>query len=139
MLCPNIALLDTLQKNQRPEAEEMAAANLPLLASRPCSSNCKDRKGSSTFKKALLVIPVCGYTACMLCCSVVSDSATPWTVARQAPLSMAFSRQEYWSGLPCPPPGDLLNPWDRSRVSCTCLALPMESLLLSHRGSPKVG
>ena len=32
---------------------------------------------------------------------------TPWTVARQAPLSMRFFRQEYWSGLPCPPPGDL--------------------------------
>ena len=32
---------------------------------------------------------------------------TPWTAARQAPLSMGFSRQEYWSGLPCPPPGDL--------------------------------
>ena len=39
--------------------------------------------------------------------SVVSDSATPCTVARQAPLSMGFSRQEHWSGLPCPPPGDL--------------------------------
>ena len=35
---------------------------------------------------------------------------TPGTVARQAPLSMGFSRQEYWSGLPCPPPGDLPNP-----------------------------
>ena len=35
---------------------------------------------------------------------------TPWTIARQAPLSMGFSRQEYWSGLPCPPPGDLPNP-----------------------------
>ena len=35
------------------------------------------------------------------------DSATPWTVARQAPLSTGFSRQQYWSGLPCPPPGDL--------------------------------
>ena len=33
--------------------------------------------------------------------------ATPWSVACQAPLSMGFSRQEYWSGLPCPPPGDL--------------------------------
>ena len=33
--------------------------------------------------------------------------ATPWTVACQAPLSMEFSRQEYWSGLPFPPPGDL--------------------------------
>ena len=41
---------------------------------------------------------------------VVSDSVTPWTVVHQAPLSMGFSRQEYWSGLPCPPPGDLPDP-----------------------------
>ena len=33
-----------------------------------------------------------------------------WTIARQAPLSKGFSRQEYWSGLPCLPPGDLLDP-----------------------------
>ena len=43
-------------------------------------------------------------------CSVVSDSAAPWTAARQAPLSMGFSRQEYWSGLPFPPPGHLPDP-----------------------------
>ena len=36
--------------------------------------------------------------------------ATPWTVAHQAPLSMGFSRQEYWSGLPFPSPGDLPSP-----------------------------
>ena len=36
---------------------------------------------------------------------------TPWTVARQAPVSKEFSRQEYWSGLPCPSPGDLPDPW----------------------------
>ena len=35
---------------------------------------------------------------------------TPWTAAHQAPLSMGFSRQEHWSGLPFPPPGDLPNP-----------------------------
>ena len=35
---------------------------------------------------------------------------TPWTVAHQGPLSMAFSRQEYWSGLPCPLPADLPYP-----------------------------
>ena len=35
---------------------------------------------------------------------------TPWTVAHQAPLSMGFSRQEYWNGLPCPPPEDLPDP-----------------------------
>ena len=42
--------------------------------------------------------------------SVAADSATPWTTDRQAPLSMGFVRQEYWSGLPFPPPGDLPNP-----------------------------
>ena len=47
----------------------------------------------------------------MLSYSVMSNSfLTPWTVACQAPLSMRFSRQEYWSGLPCPPPGDLPDP-----------------------------
>ena len=53
----------------------------------------------------------------VLCCvcvpssSAVSDSfLTSWTVAHQAPLSMEFSRQEYWSGLPFPTPGDLPNP-----------------------------
>ena len=40
----------------------------------------------------------------------MADFATPWTVARQAPLSMGFPRQEYWSGLAFPPPGDLPDP-----------------------------
>ena len=43
--------------------------------------------------------------------SVMSNSfATPWTLACQAPLPMEFSRQEYWSWLPFPTPGNLLNP-----------------------------
>ena len=46
--------------------------------------------------------------------------AIPWTVARQAPLSMEFSRQEYWSGLPFPSPGDLPNP----RIKPTSLKSP---------------
>ena len=51
----------------------------------------------------------------MLCshivsCSVISDSVTPWTVAHQAPLSMEFSRQKYWSGLPFLSPENLPNP-----------------------------
>ena len=48
--------------------------------------------------------------ACVYVCSVISDSATPWSAACQAPLSMEFSRQEYWSGLPFSPPGDLPDP-----------------------------
>ena len=42
--------------------------------------------------------------------AVMSNSVTQWTTADQAPLSMGFSRQEHWSGLPCPPPGDLPDP-----------------------------
>ena len=44
------------------------------------------------------------------CLSCVRLFAISWTVACQAPLSMGFSGQEYWSGLPCPPPGALPNP-----------------------------
>ena len=47
-------------------------------------------------------------------CSVASV-VTPWTVAHQAPLSMGFSRKEYWSELLCPPPGDLLDPGVESK------------------------
>ena len=42
--------------------------------------------------------------------SCVRLFVTVWTLANQAPLSMGFSRQGYWSGLPCPPPGDLPDP-----------------------------
>ena len=48
---------------------------------------------------------------CMLSCfGRVQLFASLWTIVHQAPLSMGFSRQEYWSGLPCPPPGDLPDP-----------------------------
>ena len=53
--------------------------------------------------------------------------ATLWTLACQAPLSMGFSRQEYWSGLPFPSPGDLPHPGIEI-VSLTSLALAGESL-----------
>ena len=52
----------------------------------------------------------------------MSDSMVPWTVARQAPLSMGFSRQEYWRGLPFPTPGDLPHP-DIKSVSLASPAL----------------
>ena len=56
--------------------------------------------------------------------SRVQFFATPWIVAHQAPPSMGFSRQEYWSGLPCPSPGDLPNPGIKLRS----LALQADSL-----------
>ena len=48
------------------------------------------------------------FSCCVPTC--VSLFVTLWTAARQAPLTMGFSSQEYWSGLPCPPPGDLPDP-----------------------------
>ena len=57
----------------------------------------------------------------------------PWTVAGQAPLSLGFSRQEYWSGLPCPPPGDLPNPGIEPRSP----ALQADSLLSEPPEKPK--
>ena len=59
---------------------------------------------------------------------------TSWTVVCQAPLSMGFSREEYWNGLPSPPPGDLPEP----RIEPGSLAAPalqVDSLLLSHGGT----
>ena len=52
----------------------------------------------------------CYYLCAVLACSVIQLFSTPWTVARQAPLSLEFFRQEYWSGLPFPIPGDLTDP-----------------------------
>ena len=57
---------------------------------------------------------------------------TPWMVACQASLSMGFSRQEYWSGLPFPSPGDLPNP----EIKLGSPALQADSLLTELRGKP---
>ena len=58
---------------------------------------------------------------------------SPWTTALQAPLSRGFSRQEYWSGLPCPPPGDLPNPGIKPRSP----TLQADSFLSEPPGKPK--
>ena len=64
---------------------------------------------------------------CAVSLSHVQLLVTTWTVACQAPLSMAFSRQEYWSGLPCPPPGDLPKPGIKPRSpSLQADSLPSE-------------
>ena len=65
-------------------------------------------------------------------CSVMSDSLRPpWTVACQAPLSVEFSRQEYWNGLPFPSLGDLPDPG----IEPSSSAWQADSLPLSHLGS----
>ena len=67
------------------------------------------------------------------CFSHVQLFATPWTIACQAPLSMGFSRQEYWSGLPSPPPEDLPNPG----IKPVSPAMAGGFLPLAPRGKPK--
>ena len=70
---------------------------------------------------------------------VVADSVlffgAPWTVAHQVPLSMEFSRQEHWSGLPCPPSGDLPDP-GIGPVFPVTPALQADSLPPNHWGIP---
>ena len=94
-------------------------------------------KGSSIVNKAEVDIflefpcffydPTCMYTqSCPILCNLMD------CIARQTPLSMEFSRQEYWSGLLCPQPGDLPNPGVEPRSP----VLQADPLLLSHQGSP---
>ena len=64
--------------------------------------------------------------------SCVRLFATPWTVSYQAPLSMEFSRQEYWSGLPFPSPGDLPDPG----IEAGSPALQADSLPSESPGKP---
>ena len=71
--------------------------------------------------------------ACSSHFSLVRLFATLCTMACKTPLSMGCSRQEYWSGLPYPPPGDLPDP----RIEPGSPELQADSLLLSHRGSPE--
>ena len=67
------------------------------------------------------------------CFSHVQFFASLWTVAHQALLSMGFSRQEYWSALPCPSPWDLLNPGFKPAcsISVSCIGRPVGSLPLA--------
>ena len=65
--------------------------------------------------------------------SHVQPCENPWTAAHQAPLSMEFSRQEYWRGLPFPSPGDLPNLGIKARSP----ALQVDSLLSEPPGKPK--
>ena len=75
-----------------------------------------------------------GRSCCCFSRQVVSGlCVTTWTVTCQAPLSMGFSRQEYWSGLPCPPPGDRPNP----EVKPTSPALAGGFFTTEPPGKPK--
>ena len=73
---------------------------------------------------------------CTRVLSRVQLFATPWTVAHQAPLSMGFSRQEYWSGVPFPTEGDLPYPGIESTVSLASPALAGGFFTIAPPGKP---
>ena len=102
-----------------------AMADAELRSGRP---HCRPRWGLAGAQAN----PVCVHAKSLQWCLNLCD---PMDLARQAPLSMGFSRQEYWSGLPCPPSGDLSDPWIKP-VSSVAPELQANSLLLSHWGSP---
>ena len=79
--------------------------------------------------------------------SCVQPFATLWTVAHQVPPSMGFSRQEYWSGLPFPSPGDLPDPGNKPGSACNAgdpgnkpgsPALQADALPSESPGKPKI-
>ena len=100
----------------------------------PVSAHNKSLPNSSD--KSLFHHFLCPVHVCVLSCfNCIILCATLWTVALQAPLSMGFSRQEYWSGLPCPPPGDL--PHQGLNLCLLCLLhWQMGSLTLMPLGKP---
>ena len=69
------------------------------------------------------------------CCCLPQQHATPWTAVHHAPV-IGFPRQEYWSDLPFPSPGDPSWPRDGTRVSC--IDWQADSLPLSHQGGPSL-
>ena len=91
---------------------------------------------STTLNVHLIGIKYIHICACVLShFSCVQFFLTPYTVVHQAPPSMGFSRQEHWSGLPCPPPRNLPDPGIEPMFPVSP-ALQVDSLPLSHQGSP---
>ena len=77
------------------------------------------------------------FSCVRLCATLWTVTAPPTAQALSVALSMGFSRQEHWSELPCPPPGDLPDPGIKP-TSLMAPALQVDSLPLSHWGSPLI-
>ena len=123
-----------------PGMEPSRAQDLPLLPSlrstwrKHSSPVCPSWLGHPGHSTQERWCPPQGYScACVLSCIWLFVS--PWTVTHQALLSIEFSRQEYWSGLPCPPPGDLSDPGIEQASPASSTLSGRFLLPLSHLGS----
>ena len=101
----------------------------------PGSARARIPSREHSWRRCLMGHSILRGNACL--CAQSFDSATPWTVARQAPVSMGFFRQESWSGLPCPSPG--ITPTQGLSLNLFCL-LPWQagSFLLASPGKPSI-
>ena len=108
-----------------------------------CGMNKQSRQGSHSeetghlLESGLFLSIMHFHSACVCAQSLYSCRffVTLWTVARQVPLSLGFSRQEYWSGLPCPPLGDLADSGIKP-MSLSLLHWQGGSLPLAPAGMP---
>ena len=99
--------------SQRSRGQESEIRELATLRSGKSSfPGCRGLTDCSHIAKKKKERAISGPFMCMCMLSHIQLFVTPRTIACQALLSMGFSRQECWSGLPCPPPGDLPNPRD---------------------------
>ena len=75
-------------------------------------------EGPKLYNSNIKLVLIITINVCAQLLSCVQPFMTLWTIIRQAPLSLVFSRQEYWSGLPFPPLGESSQPRDKTQVSC---------------------
>ena len=119
--------------------EDSSHAGTLFKGNRTVYIQCICVKGGETTTYEYLYLQECLFTVyhfilifiliLLSCFSCVQLFVTPWTVAHQASLSMEFSRQEYWSGLPFPSPGDLINPGIKPMTHVSCMSSCMRWVL----------
>ena len=104
-----------------------------FLGTQPCSALSQLQRYLTLTVSLILLLPVCRCVLNLNHFNHVPLFATLWTIAHQAPLSMRFSRQEHWSGLPCPPAGDPPHPGIEPKSP----ALEADALTSEPRGKPR--
>ena len=134
LLCP----WDSPGKNTGVGCHALLQGIFPTQGSNPGLTHCRwilyllSHQGSPVAAAAAAAAAAKSLQSCLTLCDPVDCSP-------QAPLSMGFSRQEHWSGLPCPPLGDLHDPGIEDQGSNLCLLhWQVDSSPLSHQGNPKL-